>query len=118
MDADLKKSFNKYSIVKINNQEAVKKAKNQEPFRFKLDDKTFQFILTPNEIRSEKYKAQYTSASGFYSLPKNEVFTYTGTLIGEKDSGLAFTVDGKITEGGFAPKAHFSTGFRCKFKHF
>ncbi len=101
LDADLKNSFNKYSMVKINDQEALKKAKNQIPFMFKANDKTFQFILTPNEIRSEKYKAEYTDKDGRHSLPKGEVFTYKGTLIGEKDSTLAFTVDGKITEGVF-----------------
>ncbi|MCA1625667.1 MAG: M12 family metallo-peptidase [Acidobacteria bacterium] len=102
LDADLKKSFNKHSVIKINDQEALKKAKNQEPFKFMVDGKIIQFILTPNEIRSEKYKAEYTSASGVHSLPRGEVFTYTGKLIGEKDSVLAFTVDGKITEGFFS----------------
>ncbi len=101
LDTDLKNSFNKYSVVKIDDQEALKKAKNQQTFMFKANDKTFQFILTPNEIRSEKYKAEYTDKDGRHSLPKSEVFTYRGTLIGEKDSVLAFTVDGKITEGFF-----------------
>lgn len=101
LDADLKNSFNKYSIVKIDDQDALKKAKNQQPFKFKVDDKTFQFILIPNEIRSEKYKTEYIDKYGRHSLPKGEVFTYKGTLIGEKDSVLAFTVDGKITEGFF-----------------
>jgi len=101
LDADLKNSFNKYSIVKIDNQEALKKAKNQVAFKFETKDKTFQFILTPNDIRSENYKTEYTDKDGQHSLPRSEVFTYTGTLIGEKDSVLAFTVDGKTTEGFF-----------------
>ncbi len=69
LNADLRNSFNKYSIVKINDQAALRKAKNQEPFKFDADGKTFQFILIPNEIRSENYRAEYTSASGVYSLP-------------------------------------------------
>lgn len=101
LEADLKKSFDKHDIVKINNQEALKKAKSQVPFKLETKDKTFQFILTPNDLRSEKYKGEYTDKNGRHSLPKSEVFTYTGTLIGEKDSVLAFTVDGKITEGFF-----------------
>lgn len=101
LDADLKNSFNKHSIVKIDNQEALKKAKNQVPFRLETNDKVFQFILKPNDVRSEKYRAEYTDKDGRHSLPRGEVFTYTGTLIGEKDSVLAFTVDGKVTEGFF-----------------
>lgn len=101
LEADLRHSFNKYSVVKIDDQEALKKAKNQVPFRFETKDKVFQFILTPNDVRSEKYRSEYTDKEGQHSLPKGDVFTYTGTLIGEKDSALAFTVDGKITEGFF-----------------
>lgn len=101
LEADLRNSFNKYSIVKIDNQEALKKAKNQQPFKLETTDKIFQFILTPNDIRSEKYRAEFTDKDGQHSLPRGDVFTYTGTLIGEKDSVLAFTVDGKVTEGFF-----------------
>ena len=102
LDADLKQYFAKHSTIKINDQDALKKAKNQLPFKFKVGDKTIQFILRPNEIRSERYKAQYTNSSGVHSLPKDEIFTYTGNLIEERDSVLAFTVDGKITEGFFS----------------
>lgn len=101
LEDDLKKSFNKYSIVKINDQEALRKAKNQQAFRLETKDKIFQFILTPNEIRSESYKAQYSDRDGKHDLQKDEVFTYTGTLIWEKDSVLALTVDGETTEGFF-----------------
>jgi len=83
----------------------LKKAKNQQPFELKTNDKNFQFILTPNDIRSEKYRAEYTDKDGQHSLPRGDVFTYTGTLIGEKDSVLAFTVNGKITEGFFSHRA-------------
>lgn len=102
LDADLRNHFNKHSLVKIDDQEALRKAKNQVPFRFNVGGKTIQFILRPSEIRSPRYKAEYTSATGVHSLPRGEVFTYTGTLIGETDSVLAFTVDGKITEGFFS----------------
>ncbi len=101
LNADLRNSFNKYSIVEIDNQDALKRAKNQIPFKFDVDGKTFQFILIPNEIRSEKYTAEYTNILGVHSLPRSELFTYTGTLIGEKDSAVAFTVDGTKTEGLF-----------------
>lgn len=87
--------------MKIDDQEALKKAKSQQPFRLEANGKIFQFILKPNDIRSEKYKAEYTDKDGQHSLPRGDVFTYTGTLIWEKDSVLAFTVDGKTTEGFF-----------------
>lgn len=87
--------------MKIDDQEALKKAKSQQPFRLEANGKIFQFILKPNDIRSEKYKAEYTDKDGQHSLPRGDVFTYTGTLIWDKDSVLAFTVDGKTTEGFF-----------------
>lgn len=58
LDEDLKMSFNKYKLVKINNQEALRKAKLKIPFKIKPDDREFQFILRLNDIRSADYSAE------------------------------------------------------------
>lgn len=102
LDTDLKKSFNKFSLVKINNKEALQKAKLRTPFKIETREKTFQFILRLNDVRAANYKAEYTDATGRHSLPKGEVFTYKATLIGERNSVVALVVDGSKTEGYLA----------------
>ncbi|MDQ3750348.1 MAG: hypothetical protein M3367_15245, partial [Acidobacteriota bacterium] len=105
MEADLKKSFNKFSVVKINNREALRKAKSGIPFNIRINEKNFQFVLKPNDIRSADYKAEYTDNNGRHSLPRGEVFTYQAALIGERNSLVALTVDGTKTEGYLATES-------------
>jgi Metallo-peptidase family M12/Reprolysin family propeptide/FG-GAP-like repeat len=105
IEADLRKSFNKFTVVKINNREAVRKAQSSIPFKIQINDKTFQFILKPNDIRSADYKAEFTDNDGRHSLPRSEVFTYQGTIIGESNSLIALTVDGTTTEGYIATES-------------
>ena len=76
LDEDLKKSFYKYKVVKINNQEALRKAKLKIPFTIRPNNRDFQFILKENDLRSEDYHAEYTDNSGRHSLPRGNVFTY------------------------------------------
>ncbi len=102
IETDLKKSFNKFSVVKINNRAAFGKAKSGTPFKIQINEKNFQFILKPNDIRSSDYKAEYTDNNGRHSLSRGEVFTYTGTIIGEPNSLVALTVDGTKIEGYLA----------------
>jgi len=102
LDTDLKKSFNKFSLVKISDRDAHQKAKLRTPFKIQTREKTFQFILRQNDVRAADYKAEYTDAMGRHSLPKGEVFTYKTTLIGERNSIVALTVDGTNTEGYLA----------------
>ena len=109
LEADLRKSFNKHAVIKIDNQETLRKAKNRIPFKLETNDKTFQFILTPNNIRAENYKSEYTDNNGRHSLPRGEVFTYTGTLIGEKDSVPAFTDEKKSQKDFFSSVKRHTT---------
>ncbi len=99
---DLGKSFDKFSVVKINNREALRKADSGAPFEIQTNEKTFRFILKPNDIRSADYRAEYTDNDGRHNLPRGEVFTYQGTIVGEPHSLVALTVDGTTTEGYFA----------------
>lgn len=105
VETDLKKSFNKFSVVKINNREALRKAKSGTPLKIRFDDKNFQFVLKFNDVRSADYKSEYTDKDGRHSLPKGEVFTYQGTIVGQPHSLVALTVDGTKTEGYFATEA-------------
>lgn len=88
--------------MKINDREAQQKAKLRTPFKIQTHGKTFQFILRLNDVRAADYKAEYTDANGRHSIPKGEIFTYKTTLIGERNSIVALTVDGNKTEGYLA----------------
>jgi hypothetical protein len=105
IEAYLRKSFNKFNVTKINNREARKKAESGTPFEIQIDGKTFQFILTPNDIRAADYKAEYTDNNGRHSLPRGKVFTYQGIIVGEPNSIVALTVDGAKTEGYFTTQS-------------
>lgn len=102
LEEDLKKSFRKFKIIKINNQEALRKARLKLPFKIQPEDKEFQFILRQNDIRTPDYKAEYTDREGRHRLPRAEVFTYKARIIGERNSVVALTVDGTKLEGYFA----------------
>lgn len=100
LQADLKKSFHKFSVVKINNQEALLKAKSSKEFKIQTDEITFEFVLTKNDMRSADYKAEYTDKDGKkYQLKNEEVITYKGKLIGQSGSIVRFSVDGQSVEG-------------------
>ncbi len=104
LESDLKWSFNKFSVVRINNREALRKAKSGIPLNVQFDGKNFQFVLKFNDVRSADYKAEYTDQKGRYNLPKGEVFTYQGTIVGHPHSLVALTIDGTKIEGYFATK--------------
>ncbi len=105
LNADLKKSFNKFSIVKINNREALRKAESGAPVTIRFDDKTFQFILKFNDVRSADYSAEYTDNNGRHSLPRGEIHTYQGTIVGHPHSLVALTINGIKIEGYFATES-------------
>ncbi len=100
LQADLKKSFNRFSIVKINNQKALLKAKSGIPFKIQTIDRTFEFVLTENDMRSADYKSEYTDKDGTKPNPAdNVVTTYKGKLTGESSSIVRMSLDGIRTEG-------------------
>lgn len=90
--------------MKINNREAQQKAKSGLPFNIKVGEKNLQFILRLNDIRAKEYKSYYTDKQGLHVLPKGEAFTYKSTIIGERNSAVALTVDGSKVEGYLATK--------------
>lgn len=98
----MRRHFNKFSVVRINDQEALAKARSLSPFNIQTNEKNFQFILRFNDIRSADYRAEDTDRDGRHILPRSETFTYKSTLIGESKSVVALTVDGTKTEGYLA----------------
>lgn len=100
LQADLKKHFNRFSVLKINNQEALLKAKSGIPFKIQTDENTFEFILATNDMRSADYKSEYTDKNGTKANPiENVVTTYKGKLTGQSRSIVRMFLDGQKIEG-------------------
>jgi hypothetical protein len=100
LQADLKKHFNRFSVVKINNQDALLKAKTGVPFNIQADERIFEFVLSANDMRSADYKSEYTDKDGRKTEPKNDtVTTYKGKLTGQSGSIVRMFLDGTKIEG-------------------
>jgi hypothetical protein len=86
--------------VKINSQEALLKAKSGVPFKIQTNDRTFEFVLTLNDMRSANYKSEYTDKDGTKPVPGDDIVTtYKGKLIGQSGSIVRMSIDGLRTEG-------------------
>lgn len=100
LQADLKKHFNRFSVVKINSQEALLKAKSGVAFKIQTNEITFEFVLAENDMRSADYKSEYTDRDGRKPEPRyNTVTTYKGKLTGQSGSIVRMFLDGLRIEG-------------------
>ncbi|HEX8288578.1 MAG TPA: discoidin domain-containing protein [Pyrinomonadaceae bacterium] len=97
LNKDLKKSLKRYDLIKLDKRAVFEKAKTEQPIELQAYGRAFEFVLTPNDLRSDYYEAVETNASGDVQLPFNETVTYKGKLSDDLDSEVRFTV----TEKGF-----------------
>jgi hypothetical protein len=106
---DLKKSFRKYELVKIDAAAVQKKAKARLPIEVQAYGRRFEFVLTPNDLRSANYRAVESSDAGDRELPQTEIITYKGKLTDDAASEVRLTV----TEGNLEGLIY--TGDKNKF---
>ncbi|HSK71746.1 MAG TPA: discoidin domain-containing protein [Pyrinomonadaceae bacterium] len=99
MDKDLKKTFKRYDLVKLDNHAVLEKAKSRQQIKFQAYGRDFEFDLTPNDLRAAGYKAVATTDSGDYELGQTEVITYKGKLKNDPDSEVRFTLTEETMEG-------------------
>jgi hypothetical protein len=86
--------------VKINAQEALLKTQTGIPFRIQTNDRVFEFVLTPNDLRSADYKSEFTDKDGRKSIPKdNTVNTFKGKLTDQSGSVVRMFLNGQKIEG-------------------
>ena len=97
LEKDLSKSFRKYELVKLDNKVVLEKAKAGQPIIVEAYNRCFEFVLTPNDLRTTNYKAIDSTGSGDVELERSENTTYKGKLIDDIASEVRFTIsDGKI----------------------
>ena len=98
---DLSDTFNKFDLIKLNNQTSLQKAEANSSLSIPLGEKRIELTLTPNELRSPNFRAEDTSAKGVRTLEKSDVITFKGKVVGEKNSEVRLTIDGAKIEGYF-----------------
>ncbi len=106
---DLKDSFKKFDLIRINNQTAQREAESDNRLTIETRTRNFQLNLTPNDLRSPRYRAEDTTINGTRTLEKGEVITYKGTITGETSSEVRVMINGTTIEGYFVAEGrrHF-----------
>jgi hypothetical protein len=99
LEKDLNKSFRNYDLVELNDKEVLEKVKTGQPIEVQAYGRYFQFVLTPNDLRSKNYRAVETAADGDREMKRGEVTTYKGNLSDDYASEVRFTVSQGNIEG-------------------
>ncbi len=102
--SDLGNSFKKFNVIRLDNRAALQKIEAGNSLTISTVEKTFELNLTPNDLRSARYRAEDTSANGVRTLEKGEITTYKGKVTGEANSEVRLTIDGTKIEGYFESK--------------
>lgn len=98
---DLQKSFKKFDLVRVNNQEAVRSVNSERSFKFATSEKNYDLVLEPKNLLSRRYRAENTGANGVEALPRPEVKTFRGKVENESGSHARFTISENLIEGYF-----------------
>src|SRR4051794_39893146 len=77
---DLQKSFKRYEIVKLDARNVHQKARSGQKINLAAYGRSFEFDLTPNDLRAANYRAVESNTNGDYELTPGEVKTYKGKL--------------------------------------
>ncbi len=101
LQTDLQNSFKKFNLVKVGNKLALQKAQIENRLTIQTAEKSFDLDLTPNDLRSARYRAENTTADGVLPLENDVVTTFKGKISGEADSTVRVTIDESKIEGYF-----------------
>ncbi len=99
--SDLSNSFEKFNLVRLNNQETLQRVETGDSLTISIDEKKFELKLTPQDLRSSRYRAEDVNAGINRSIEKSEVTTFKGKVAGQVDSEVRLTIDGAKIEGFF-----------------
>ena len=101
LQKDLGSSFAKFNLVRLNNQTTLQKAESGSSLVISTGEKRLELVLTPNDLRGSRYRAEDTSAKGVETLENFSVTTFKGKIVGENSSEVRLTIDGSKIEGYF-----------------
>lgn len=98
---ELSKSFSKFEIVRIASSSTESLSGDGKRLRLKVDGKTLDLDITPNDLRGPTYRAENTGPAGNTRIESGSVNTFKGKVAGRADSEVRLTIDGSKTEGYF-----------------
>ncbi|MDQ3321982.1 MAG: M12 family metallo-peptidase, partial [Acidobacteriota bacterium] len=98
---ELENSFKKFNLAKVNNQSALQKAEAENRLTIQTAEKKFELVLTPNDLRSTRYRAENTIGEAVQPLENGVVTTFKGKISGEDASTARVSIDESKIEGYF-----------------
>ncbi|HUR97037.1 MAG TPA: FG-GAP-like repeat-containing protein [Pyrinomonadaceae bacterium] len=98
---DLQSSFTKFDVVRIDSGGELRTEGSNKTLTVRTDGRTFDLVVTPNDILSSRYRAEDNNMVGVAPLNPPTITTYKGTIAGEPDSKVRLTIDGVSVEGFF-----------------
>jgi hypothetical protein len=98
---DLQSSFTKFDVIRIDSGGELRTEGSNKTLTVQSDGRTFELVVSPNDILSERYRAENTNMMGIETLERPAVTTYKGTITGVPDSRVRLTIDGVRVEGFF-----------------
>ena len=98
---ELQNSFKAFDLIKLNNQKTFQNVKAGNSLLISTAERNFELALTPRDLRAAQYRTEDTTEQGVRPLERGEITTFKGKVLGENDSEVRLTIDGKKTEGYF-----------------
>jgi hypothetical protein len=101
LKSDLSKSFKSFSLTRLDTRGMARSAETVQTVSIATDAKNYELRLTPRDLRAPNYRADNTTAAGVVAMPRQQVTTYKGFIVGESGSSVRLTIDDSKIEGYF-----------------
>ena len=101
---DLSKSLKKYDLIRVSDAPAYESSPNGKTLSVQAAGNNFLLNLRPRNLRSVRYRAEETGASGKRAVQMKNINTFAGEIVGEDDSQVRLTIDNGKIEGYFISK--------------
>src|SRR5215218_9823635 len=98
---DLGRAFKKFDLIKTKPAAAVDNNGQERRLAVQAGGRNFQLDVTPNDIRSDRYRTEDNGPAGISSPGNAGVKTFKCTIAGSGKSEVRLTIDGDDVEGFF-----------------
>lgn len=99
---DLQRSFTKFDVVRVERGDELRTTNDTTTLSVSAGGKSYRLVVTLNDVRSSRYRAEDTNMIGVANLPAPAVTTYKGKIDGEERSEVRLTINGLDIEGYFS----------------
>lgn len=99
--SDLGRSFKKFDLVTVRPSAVAESGDSARQLNVRAAGRDFQLVVTPNDIRSSRYRTEDSGPAGLSSPGNAGVNTYKGRIAGSAGSEVRLTINGDKLEGFF-----------------